>query len=107
MEPVAAEGTQLKFPQYFGGLAERNRTRHVVAALERQEHIKTPSTSSDGGGVFCTADPIVLEGAVMPAWLEVLLDVLAFGGFIAIASLRGSPPKDGKGASRFGSPPPR
>lgn len=43
----------------------------------------------------------------MPAWLEVLLDVLAFGGFIAIARLSGSPPKDGKGASRFGSPPPR
>ena len=43
----------------------------------------------------------------MPAWLEVLRDALAFGGFIAIASLRGSPAKDGKGASRFGSPPPR
>ncbi|HLZ03643.1 MAG TPA: hypothetical protein VKR55_16030 [Bradyrhizobium sp.] len=41
----------------------------------------------------------------MPAWLEVLLDVLAFGGFIAIATLRRSPPKDDKPASSMGSPP--
>jgi len=64
--------------------------------LERQEH-KTPSTSSDAGGVF--ALPSQYRGTVMPAWLEVLLDVLAFVGFIVIASRRKSPRKDDKPAA--------
>lgn len=36
----------------------------------------------------------------MPAWLEVLLDALAFGGFIGIATWRRSPRKDNKPTSR-------
>jgi hypothetical protein len=36
----------------------------------------------------------------MPAWLEILLDVGGFAGFIAIASWRRSPRKNGKPAQR-------
>jgi hypothetical protein len=36
----------------------------------------------------------------MPAWLEVLLDVLGFAGFIAIASWRRRPRKGGRPAPR-------
>jgi hypothetical protein len=43
----------------------------------------------------------------MPAWLEILLDVLAFGGFIVIASRRRSPRKGDKPASPLGTPPSR
>jgi hypothetical protein len=35
----------------------------------------------------------------MPAWLEILLDALAFGGFIVIASRRRTSRKDDKPAS--------
>jgi hypothetical protein len=35
----------------------------------------------------------------MPAWLEILLDVLAFVGFVVIASRRRSPRKDDKPAT--------
>jgi hypothetical protein len=35
----------------------------------------------------------------MPAWLEILLDALAFVGFIVLASRRRSPRKDDKAAS--------
>jgi hypothetical protein len=37
---------------------------------------------------------------VMPAWLEVLLDVLGFAGFIAIATWRRSPRKGDKRPAR-------
>ena len=40
-----------------------------------------------------------LQGTVMPAWLEILLDVLAFVGFVVIASRRKSPRKDDKTAT--------
>jgi len=42
-----------------------------------------------------------LKGARVPAWMEVLLDVMAFAGFIGLASLyrgpkeRRGPPQDG------------
>jgi hypothetical protein len=36
----------------------------------------------------------------MPAWLEILLDVAGFAGFIAIASWRRSARKGGKPAAR-------
>jgi hypothetical protein len=36
---------------------------------------------------------------MMPVWLEILLDVLAFGGFIAIASRRRQPREDDKPAA--------
>jgi hypothetical protein len=36
----------------------------------------------------------------VPAWLEILLDVLGFAGFIAIATWRRSPRKDDKPAGR-------
>jgi hypothetical protein len=39
-------------------------------------------------------------GSSMPAWLEILLDVGGFAGFIAIASWRRSPRKNGKPAQR-------
>jgi len=35
----------------------------------------------------------------MPAWLEILLDVMAFVGFLVIASRRRTPRKDDKPAS--------
>jgi hypothetical protein len=35
----------------------------------------------------------------MPVWLEILLDVLAFVGFVVIASRRRSPRKDDKSAA--------
>jgi hypothetical protein len=37
---------------------------------------------------------------LMPAWLEIVLDVAGFAGFIAIASWRRSPRKNGKPAQR-------
>jgi hypothetical protein len=37
---------------------------------------------------------------VMPAWLEIGLDVLGFAGFIAIATWRRSPRKDDEPAPR-------
>jgi hypothetical protein len=37
---------------------------------------------------------------VMPAWLEIVLDVLGFAGFIAIATWRRSPRKDDKSSAR-------
>jgi hypothetical protein len=65
-------------------------------------HKKTPSTSSDAGGVFALAFERGLAKGdwPMPAWLEVLLDVAGFAGFIAIASWRKSPPKGGKPSPR-------
>jgi hypothetical protein len=43
----------------------------------------------------------------MPAWLEILLDVLAFVGFVAIASRRNQPRKDDKPTAPLGTPRPR
>jgi hypothetical protein len=40
-----------------------------------------------------------LLGTNMPAWLEILLDLLAFVGFVVIASRRRSPRKDDKPAA--------
>jgi hypothetical protein len=66
--------------------AERNRHCRVRPSLERQEH-KAPSTFflewRDVGGAFAgyTED----RWRNMPAWLEVLLDVLGFAGFISLA----------------------
>jgi hypothetical protein len=36
----------------------------------------------------------------MPAWLEIVLDVAGFAGFIAIATWRRSPRKNGKPTPR-------
>jgi hypothetical protein len=42
----------------------------------------------------------------MPAWLEILLDALAFVGFIVIASRRRAPRKDDKPDAPMGTPQP-
>jgi hypothetical protein len=64
--------------------------------------MKAPPVSSDAGGVFHTAlgnqnAPFQVSfpsgGFVMPVWLEVLLDVLAFAGFIGIAMFNRSAKK--------------
>ena len=49
-------------------------------------------------GFWCQSE----RGSRVPAWMEVLLDVLAFAGFIGLASLyrgpaeRREPPSDGR-----------
>ena len=40
----------------------------------------------------------------MPSWLEILLDVLAFVGFVVIASRRRQPRKDDKPTAPLGTP---
>jgi hypothetical protein len=50
----------------------------------------------DVGGVFALPG----EGLSMPPWLEILLDVLAFVGFIVIATFRRSPRRNDKAAPR-------
>ena len=74
-------GTRGERSQDFFGL-ERNEKLlpHVGLGLERQEHIRPRRTSSDTGGVFVLRS----GGMKMPVWLEILIDVLGFVGFILI-----------------------
>jgi hypothetical protein len=97
----AAEGTRLNFPQeIFAKNFASGGTKSASprwGLLEKLEHKRTPSTSSDAGGVFALASTKELP---MPAWLEVLLDLAGFAGFLAIANWPRSPRKGGKPARR-------
>jgi hypothetical protein len=73
--------------------------------------MKAPPVSSDAGGVFHVAlrnktrlsgFPYPSGGLVMPVWLEVLLDVLAFAGFIGIAMFNRSAKKARKPSEKNG-----
>jgi hypothetical protein len=76
--------------------AERKSTLDIIRAFERQEH-KDPVDVFGCRRGLCAG---LMGNLLMPAWLEIVLDVAGFAGFIAIASWRRSPRKNGKPAPR-------
>jgi hypothetical protein len=107
---------QMELAEIFGKIfllvAEPNRHYHVGRGVGEEKH-KGPRRCLRMRRGFCagplrlrvignatasgrTAFPDPAGGLAMPPWLEILLDVAGFAGFIAIATWRRSPRKNGK-----------
>jgi hypothetical protein len=82
--------------------AERNRYGRVLWSFESKTRIRPRRRRQDVGGVLAWS----INGvAQMPAWMEVLLDVMAFAGFIGLGTLYRAPDERGDGHSDHSQPP--
>jgi hypothetical protein len=81
--------------------AERNRSDHVHSSFESKERIRPRRRRQDVGGVSAWR----MRVAQMPAWMEVLLDVMAFAGFIGLGALYRGPDQGRDGGCDHTQPP--